>query len=161
MRAVGAHVRSVHAHARAHRATSPLTRRACAAVPRACTPRQVRGRAEHHFTRVPAREVIAQQAADTNAEPMPLLPRRTTVALPADESQLLPAARALVARGLEVDHVDEGAPGAEEDFELLARIGAPAGNGGAPAAADGRAKREPAAADHAADPQAGAKRPRV
>ena len=67
----------------------------------------MRGRAEHHFTRPAERVVVAQQAADTNAEPMPILPRRPTVALPSDLSQCQPAARALIKRGLEVDEDDE------------------------------------------------------
>lgn len=63
----------------------------------------VRTRAEHSFTRVAAREVVAQQAADLNAEPMPILPKRTTVALPADVSQCVPSARRLVEHGLDID----------------------------------------------------------
>ena len=63
----------------------------------------VRSRVEHAWTRVAAREVLAQQAADTNSEPMPILPRRTGVLLPSDLSQCVPSARRLLERGLDVD----------------------------------------------------------
>ena len=63
----------------------------------------VRSRAENGFTRVAAREVLAQQAASVNAEPMPILPKRTVVALPTDLSQCVPGARRLLEQGLEVD----------------------------------------------------------
>ena len=62
----------------------------------------VRSRAENGFTRVAAREVLAQQAASVNAEPMPILPKRTVVALPTDLSQCVPGARRLLEQGLEV-----------------------------------------------------------
>ena len=67
----------------------------------------VRSRVEHAFTRVAAREVLAQQAADTNSEPMPILPRRTSVLLPSDLSQCVPSARRLIERGLDVDDDDD------------------------------------------------------
>ena len=53
----------------------------------------VRGRAEHQWTSAAARDVIAQQAADINTEPMPILPRQPVVTLPTDLSQCLPCAR--------------------------------------------------------------------
>ena len=52
----------------------------------------VRGRAEHLWTSAAARDVIAQQAADINTEPMPILPRQPVVTLPTDLSQCLPCA---------------------------------------------------------------------
>ena len=67
----------------------------------------VRSRVEHSFTRIAAREVLAQQAADTNSEPMPILPRRTGVLLPSDMSECVPSARRLLERGLDVDDDDE------------------------------------------------------
>jgi hypothetical protein len=54
----------------------------------------VRGRAEHLWTSAAARDVIAQQAADINTEPMPILPRQPVVTLPTDLSQCLPCAHA-------------------------------------------------------------------
>ena len=66
-----------------------------------------RSRVEHSFTRIAAREVLAQQAADTNSEPMPILPRRTGVLLPSDMSECVPSARRLLERGLDVDDDDE------------------------------------------------------
>lgn len=69
----------------------------------------VRARVEHGFTRVAAREVLAQQAAETNAEPMPILPKHTVVALPSDLSQCLLSARRLIESDLtddDDDHVD-------------------------------------------------------
>eukprot|EP00900_Chrysochromulina_parva_P002094 jgi/Chrpa1/11886/Chrysochromulina_OHIO_Genome00006103-RA len=67
----------------------------------------VRGRAEHLWTSAAARDVIAQQAADINTEPMPILPRQPVVTLPTDLSQCLPGARALLRRGLDVEEEDE------------------------------------------------------
>ena len=65
----------------------------------------VRSRVEHGFTRVIAREVLAQQGADTNFEPMPILPKRTCVAQPVDPSMYVPAARGFVG-GFDGDHGD-------------------------------------------------------
>ena len=59
------------------------------------------------FTRTAPREVLAQQAADANAEPMPILPRRSVVVPPTDAAQVAPAARRLLAAGLEIDDDDE------------------------------------------------------
>ena len=68
----------------------------------------VRSRVEHGFTRVAAREVLAQHAAETNAEPMPILPKRTVVALPSDLRQCVPGARQLLeSGGLDVDDDEE------------------------------------------------------
>ena len=67
----------------------------------------VRGRTEHGFTQRAAREVIAQQAADVNAEPMPILPRRVGVLLPSDPAAIAPAGRRLMARGLDLDDEEE------------------------------------------------------
>lgn len=68
----------------------------------------VRSRVEHGFTRVAAREVLAQQAADTNSEPMPILPKRTSVALPTDPAMWVPAARGLLeSGGLDGDDDDD------------------------------------------------------
>ena len=61
----------------------------------------VQGRAEHQFTQVAPREVVAQQAADTNSEPMAILPRKMRVALPSDLTQCEPGARWLIQRGLD------------------------------------------------------------
>ncbi len=88
----------------------------------------VRSRAAHAFTPPVAREVLAQQAADTNHEPMPILPSRELVTLPSNPSQLVPDARALVARGLDVVDDDEGPrPDGKGsvDLELLMRGGGP------------------------------------
>lgn len=63
----------------------------------------VRARAEHQFTRVAAREVLAQHAADTNAEPMPILPRRPVVALPTSAAEVVPSAWPLIQRGVSLD----------------------------------------------------------
>jgi len=67
----------------------------------------VRGRTEHGFTQRAAREVIAQQAADVNAEPMPILPRRVGVLLPSEPAAIDPAGRRLMARGLDLDDDEE------------------------------------------------------
>ena len=74
----------------------------------------VRSRVEHGFTRAAAREVIAQQAADTNSMPMPILPKRTTVALPSDLNECEPTARALIQRGIDVGMAEEEPTVAEE-----------------------------------------------
>jgi len=83
----------------------------------------VKSRVEHGFTRVAAREVLAQQAAEINSEPMPILPKRTLVALPPPE-ECLPSARRLLATGLDVDDIDA------EEHCLLDGLGAE--NDGAP-----------------------------
>ena len=74
----------------------------------------VRSRVEHGFTRAAAREVLAQQAADTNSMPMPILPKRNAVALPADLSECEPTARALLERGIDVGMAEEEVTFAEE-----------------------------------------------
>ena len=76
----------------------------------------VRSRVENGFTRVAAREVIAQHAADVNAEPMPILPRRIGVALPTDLSQCVPSSRRLLEQGLDLDDDDDlGGVGVDND----------------------------------------------
>ncbi|KAL1527773.1 hypothetical protein AB1Y20_009158 [Prymnesium parvum] len=69
----------------------------------------VQGRTAHSWTPPPPREVISQQAAEVNNEPMPVLSKRPGICLPKPEA-CEPCARHLVARG-----IDEGMLSDAED----------------------------------------------
>ena len=52
----------------------------------------VKGRTSRGFSHPPTRELLSQQGAELNVQPMPLLPRNTGVVLP-PPSQWMPSAR--------------------------------------------------------------------
>ena len=65
-------------HAKVARSTPPNTK--------------VKGRAHRGFLNPPTRELLSQQASEMNVQPMPLLPRSSSVQLP-PPAQWLPSAR--------------------------------------------------------------------
>lgn len=86
----------------------------------------VKTRAGHSFKPQAPRELLSQQATETNLEPMPLLPKRQAVVLPIELSHVAPEGRRFVARGLDTmddDASDGEAAGATADLDRLRKGG--------------------------------------